>query len=125
MAAGKFGKFGESSVIRQTLTSQILASNNTLWPKSLSIRQTLFHTFNSVTCQTFTPPNILAIRYSIPALLPIQHLECWCHFVLACQILCKQSWSLMLQIYFFKILLKSLAIILGRCYRANMHLHCH
>ena len=36
------------------------------------------------------------IIYSIPALvdiLPAEHLECWCHFVLACRILCKQSLS--------------------------------
>ena len=35
--------------------------------------------------------------YSIPALhgiLPIEHLECWRHFVLACRILCKHSLTL-------------------------------
>ena len=42
LAAGKFGKFGESSVIRQTLTSQILVIVIVPYGQNLSIRQTLF-----------------------------------------------------------------------------------
>ena len=37
---------------------------------------------------------IWILLYSIPALfevLPKEHLECWCHYVLACRILCKQQ----------------------------------
>ena len=63
---GKFGEFGESSVIRQTLTSQILASNSTLWPKSIHSPNFISPiTFNSVFRQTLTPPNIPAIRYIV------------------------------------------------------------
>ena len=41
---GMFGEFGKSSVIRQTLTSQILAGNSTVvYGQNLSICQTLFH----------------------------------------------------------------------------------
>ena len=52
---GKVGKFGESTVIRQTLDSQILAGNSILMAKNLSIPQTLFRqlaTFDSAICQT-------------------------------------------------------------------------
>ena len=40
LAAGKFGEFGESSEIRQTLTSQILAYKWYPYDQNLSIRQT-------------------------------------------------------------------------------------
>ena len=61
------GEFGESSVIRQTLTSQILAGNSTLWLKSIhSPNFILPITFNLVIRQTLTPPNIpAAILYCI------------------------------------------------------------
>jgi len=41
LAAGKFGEFGKSSVICQTLTNQILAYNKWYpYVQNLSIRQT-------------------------------------------------------------------------------------
>ena len=64
LAVGKFGEFGESCVIRQTLASQILAGNSTLWPKSIHPPNFISPvTFNSAIPQTLTPQNIPAIRY--------------------------------------------------------------
>ena len=71
------------------------------------------------------------LTYSIPALynlLPIRHLECWRHFVLACRILCKQSWTTT-ELDVADLLLKfckRVEELYGRdVITPNMHLHCH
>ena len=70
--------------------------------------------------------------YSIPALysiLPTPHLECWRHFVLACQIICKQTLSV-IEIDLADILLLKFCNRVQELYGStaitpNMHLHCH
>ena len=70
--------------------------------------------------------------YSIPALynlLPTNHLECWRHFVLACRILCKHSWTTteleVADILLLKFCARVQEIYGKDAVTPNMHLHCH
>ena len=62
--AGKFGEFGESSMIRQTKTIQIFTYNYYLMAESIhSPNFSSPNAHNSEIRQTFSPPNFPAIRY--------------------------------------------------------------
>ena len=70
--------------------------------------------------------------YSIPALysiLPIGHLECWRHFILACQILCKQKLTVaeidMADLLLLRFCNKVQELYGRSAVTPNMHLHCH
>ena len=70
--------------------------------------------------------------YSIPALhsiLPSNHIECWRHFVLACQILCKQQLTETeidtADLLFLRFCEKVQELYGKSAVTPNMHLHCH
>ena len=70
--------------------------------------------------------------YSVPALfnvLPLEHLECWCHFVLACRIICKPIVDNRDVILLDTLLLRScqkVETLYGtKAITLNMHMHCH
>ena len=72
------------------------------------------------------------IIYSISALiniLPVVHLECWCHFVLACRILCKpilkHSDTLLSDTLLLKFCQKVETLYGSHTITPNMHMHCH
>ena len=67
--------------------------------------------------------------YSLHDLLPVQHLECWRHFVLACQKLCPHEVSendvTVADLLLHSFCKKVLQLYGPHALTPNMHIHCH
>ena len=70
--------------------------------------------------------------YSVPALfnvLPLEHLECWRHFVLACRILCKLIVDnrnvILLDTLLLRFCQKGETLYGTKAITPNMHMYCH
>lgn len=70
--------------------------------------------------------------YSVPCLhsfLDQDQLECWCHFILACRLLCKRSlthsYLSIADALLLRFCRRSEQIYGKECITPNMHMHCH
>ena len=84
--AGKFGEFGESSVIHQTKTIQIFTYNYYLMAESIhSPNFSSPNAHNSEICQTLSPPNFPAMRYYTSFSANNSFMEYFC-MLLSCEL---------------------------------------